>query len=168
MNTKQWLISRAAGFGDLTKDDLDPIMYFSLLWSLFEAEALNNNASSSKICKLVTKWDRAGTLRFAGFTESLAYFKNRYFANGALTYYFQGLRLRPGDCPKLVEAVITGENTGEANSVIALLVIVYRLRNNLFHGEKWAYALRGQRGNFRHANLVLMKALENTIADVCP
>ena len=44
--------------------------------------------------------------------------------------------------------------------MLALLMIVWRLRNNLFHGAKWAYGLRDQRENFTHANSVLMRLLE--------
>jgi len=43
--------------------------------------------------------------------------------------------------------------------VAALLIVVYRLRNNLFHGEKWAYEMKDQRSNFEQANEVLMKAM---------
>jgi hypothetical protein len=42
----------------------------------------------------------------------------------------------------------------------ALLVIVYRLRNNLFHGEKWEGGISGQKDNFDNANRVLIAALE--------
>ena len=41
-----------------------------------------------------------------------------------------------------------------------MFIVVYRIRNNLFHGMKWAYGMRGQLENFRHANAVLIKALE--------
>ena len=41
-----------------------------------------------------------------------------------------------------------------------MLIIVWRFRNNLFHGEKWAYQLQGQLSNFTHANAVLMRLLE--------
>ena len=41
-----------------------------------------------------------------------------------------------------------------------ILIIVYRIRNNLFHGEKWSYGLQGQLNNFKHANEALMKAIE--------
>ena len=35
-----------------------------------------------------------------------------------------------------------------------------RLRNNFLHGEKARYGFRGQYDNFRHANNVLVAALE--------
>ncbi|CCE97846.1 Hypothetical protein SFHH103_03354 [Sinorhizobium fredii HH103] len=39
-------------------------------------------------------------------------------------------------------------------------MIVWRFRNNLFHGEKWAYQLQDQLSNFTNANAVLMRLLE--------
>jgi site-specific DNA-cytosine methylase len=42
----------------------------------------------------------------------------------------------------------------------ALLLIVLRLRNNLFHGEKWAYGIAGQRQNFQHACAVMMATMD--------
>jgi hypothetical protein len=109
---------------------------------------------------LVKKWDGDGVLKISDFADSLNYFRNRYSAEGSLTHHFRGLRLRPSDQPELVEAVITGKNTNPKDSVAALLIIVYRLRNNLFHGEKWEYRIQDQQGNFTHANAALIRALE--------
>ena len=41
-----------------------------------------------------------------------------------------------------------------------MLTIIYRYRNNLFHGVKWGYELADQLHNFTHANNALMKALD--------
>jgi len=53
-----------------------------------------------------------------------------------------------------------GDKTDTTSSIAALLIIIYRLRNNLFHGLKWAYNIQGQRSNFAHANYVLMTVLD--------
>ena len=42
----------------------------------------------------------------------------------------------------------------------AILIIVFRYRNNLFHGAKWRYNLKDQLGNFTVANNVLTKVLD--------
>jgi hypothetical protein len=39
------------------------------------------------------------------------------------------------------------------------------LRNNLFHGVKWAYGIRDQRSNFEHANQALMAAIACVLAN---
>ena len=160
MNPIDWLCAKAPGFNELPEEDRLAIMHFSLLWSFFEAEALKTNASAAAILAVVHEWANQGRLNVAAFAESLDYFKARYFHNGAASQHFQGLSLRRNDKPSMVEAVLREENTNPADSVSALLIIVYRLRNNLFHGVKWAYGIHDQLGNFTHANTALMSALE--------
>jgi hypothetical protein len=160
MDPNRWLIQKAPGFGELSEQEKATIMYFSLLWSFFEAKALGCNASTSRIKKFVNERSDQNKLKCDNFAESLAYFKKRYFNGSEFTYLFEGLNLRKNDDPDLVKAVLSGAKTGKADSVAALLIIVYRLRNNLFHGEKWTYGIRDQLSNFATANNALMKALE--------
>lgn len=42
----------------------------------------------------------------------------------------------------------------------AILIIVLRLPNNLFHGTKWAYGIREQLKNFQNANRILMAVMD--------
>jgi hypothetical protein len=119
-----------------------------------------NFARADRIRERVDVWATDGTLEAGLYDAELAYFRNRYFADGALTYHFPHLNLRPSDHPDLVQAVIKGANNAPRDRMLALLMIVWRLRNNLFHGAKWAYGLRDQLDNFRQANSVLMRLLE--------
>jgi hypothetical protein len=160
MNPIDWLCAKAPGFSDLSENERAAIMHFSLLWSFFEAEALHTNASAKSILALVHEWASNDRLNIAPFATSLAYFRDRYFNQGTFTEHFRGLNLRRNDSPDLVCAVLKGENTNDADSVSVLLIIVFRLRNNLFHGVKWAYGIRGQLDNFTNANAALMAALE--------
>jgi hypothetical protein len=160
MNPIDWLCAKAPGFSDLSEKERAAIMHFSLLWSFFEAETLNANASANSILALVRGWASDDRLNIAPFAPSLAYFRNRYFTHGIATEHFGGLNLRRNDSPELVSAVLSGENTNPADCVAVLLIVVFRLRNNLFHGGKWAYGICGQLGNFTNANAALMAALE--------
>ena len=137
-------------------------MQFALLWSFFEARALDNAASVGAIKALVQRWKTNGQLDVDAFAGALAYFRERYFENGTATEKFRRLRLRANDEPALVEAVLNNQNTNPGDCVFALLIVVYRLRNNLFHGEKWAYGIQGQLGNFTNANAILMAAMESS------
>ena len=160
MNTIDWLCKNAAGFTELPDPDRQAIMEFSLIWSFFEAKALNTRASAAAIQALVQKWVTSGRLTIEPFSPSLAYFRDRYFQNAKLTEHFEGLALRDNDKAPLVTAVLSGENNDPASCVTALLIVVYRLRNNLFHGAKWAYGIKGQLNNFSNASLALIAALE--------
>lgn len=160
MNAIDWLRSKAPGFNELSEEERAAIMDFSLLWSFFEAKALHTNASANAIIALAHEWASNGRLSILPFGQSLAYFRDRYFQNDAATEHFEGLHLRRNDSPELVEAVLKGYNTNPTDCVAALLIVVFRLRSNLFHGVKWAYGIRGQFNNFIHANAALMAALE--------
>lgn len=59
----------------------------------------------------------------------------------------------------LFEEVLSEARDGGADVLKALLLIILRLRNNLFHGVKWQYFLQDQFENFSHANGVLMPAI---------
>lgn len=158
--SEKWLEARAPGFHNLPDEDRRAIFDFAFLWSLFEAEIMAANASVAKITDVVDTWVAQGSLDADDFDGELFYFRNRYFAGGELTPHFPHLNLRKSDHPELVEAVIKGVSNEPRDRMLAALIIVWRLRNNLFHGAKWAYQLQGQHQNFTHANAVLMRVLE--------
>ena len=56
--------------------------------------------------------------------------------------------------------MVDGSDNDPRNCVAVVLIIIFRYRNNLFHGVKWQYMLAGQLHNFTAANRVLMKVLE--------
>lgn len=161
MNPIVWLCAKAPGFSALSGAEREAIMQFSLLWSLFEDMALNNDAKISSIKKLVQRWDTDNQLNNPAFNEGHAYYSNRYFSEGIATAYFDGLRLGSEANMALVKTGLSDEAASPRESVTALFIVIYRLRNNLFHGEKWAYGLRGQLDNFTHANNCLMAAIDS-------
>lgn len=160
MNPLEWLCEKDRGFGDLSDEERVAIMHFSLLWSFFEDRVCRNCASASSIISCVQEWERERRLDITPFVPLLAYFCDRYFRHGTETEYFSGLNLRANDSPELVRTVLKRENTDPADCVAVLLIVVFRLRNNLFHGLKWAYGIKYQLDNFRNANAALMAALE--------
>ena len=168
MNPIDWLNQHVPGFAELTLEEREAIEHFTLLWSLFEARALNFDASCRAIDALARQWIADNWVDFDVFAEPLAYFQDRYFENGVPTRHFEFLNLRPNDQPNRVRAVLSRNNQTPADCLSALLIVVYRLRNNLFHGEKWVYGLRDQRTNFEHASEVLMRALEIEFAAPLP
>ncbi|MBM1556218.1 hypothetical protein JQV19_06090 [Sulfitobacter mediterraneus] len=155
-----WLKTNTHGFDHLSNEEVNAISDFSLLWSLFEARILNTRGSARAICDAVDGWLNAGVLDIQVLAPELAYFQQRYFADGDFTYHFHHLHFRNNDQQALVEAVIEGSNTNPRDQVAAALIIVFRFRNNLFHGVKWQYQLADQLGNFTAANNALMKVLE--------
>ena len=160
MSVVEWLNEYAPGFQGLSDGELQAITEFLLLWSLFEARSLNERGSASAIVNSANRWAASGQLTEDTFSRELAYFRDRYVADGEFTRHFKELHLRKNDEPDLVKKVLSRENIEPREISAAVLIIVYRYRNNLFHGVKWSYALRGQFHNFEHANTALIQAID--------
>jgi len=159
METEEWML-QFPQFADLEPELRQAVSNFTLLWTLFEAAALNTNASSNQICKFIDRVASGGGLNEPTFQPCLAYFQSRYFQDGDFNYRFEALLLRKNDKLSLVRAVLSGADNDPTHRVAVLFIIIYRLRNNLFHGMKWAYKLAGQRENFENANQALMSAVD--------
>ncbi|MCU1302009.1 MAG: hypothetical protein JWQ87_2293 [Candidatus Sulfotelmatobacter sp.] len=160
MDAIPWLCAKAPGFEALSQEERDAIMHFALLWSLFKASVLGTHASAMSIVQTAKHWEAEGRLDAEALADCLMYFRDRHFQNNEFTDHFADLHFRNNDNRQLVETVLRGENHNVGDTAAALLIVVYRLRNNLFHGVKWAYELREQLGNFTNANALLMLALD--------
>ncbi len=62
----------------------------------------------------------------------------------------------------LAPFALTDNSTSNRIKFVGCLIIVFRLRNNLFHGEKWSYHLRNQGDNFKYANNFLKSVMSHT------
>lgn len=158
--SENWLMERIPGYAALPRPDREVIKTFALLWSLFEAKLMGTEASARKIAQAVEQWEADGTLGAGLYDGEVAYFRDRYFQNGEFTFRFDKLHLRRRDMADRIATVIRGDSDAPREQVLTVLLIIWRFRNNLFHGEKWAYELHGQFDNFSHANAVLMRVLE--------
>jgi hypothetical protein len=86
--------------------------------------------------------------------------RGRYYDRVDFTPEFHALHFRKRDQRGVAEAFVSNSATDQANIIAGLLIIIFRLRNNLFHGTKWSYGIVGQFDNFRHANPTLMEFME--------
>ena len=161
MGLDSWLEIHAPGYDRLSHEERTEIKDFALLWSLFESRVLNENASTVRILDAVTLLRTQNRLNIDPFAAPIAYFFARYYDGENFTPYFAGLQLRNNDQPELVKQVLSKQVVDDASTLATLLIIIYRLRNNLLHGHKWSYEIRGQRPNFENANAVLMAYIAN-------
>ena len=157
---QNWLVNNAPGYDELSEEEKSEIMHFSLLWSLFEARVLNTSASPRSIQTKINSPETAELLDHTEFENYRNYFSQRYIENGNTNFRFPHLHFRRNDNQGLVERVLKYETNDVSEVVIALLTIVYRYRNNFFHGIKWAYKFKEQLDNFRISNELLIQMLE--------
>lgn len=160
MNATEWLRSRQTGFGELKPEAVEQISQFSLLWTYFEAKVLETNATADKIVAVSNEIIANGAGQRDEVTASLLHFRERYVDGDVFNYHFSQLHFRRNDKQQLVSDVLLGTSEAAQDQLAAALLIVLRLRNNLFHGLKWAYELRDQQENFRLATELLVAACE--------
>jgi hypothetical protein len=106
---------------------------------------------------LALRIGNAVQLQLAGISAEMDYFRDRYWQNGAATTRAADLRLdkyRP-HVQKIAYDFLNGSEQDPAAVLAGLLLVIYRLRNNMFHGPKWAYGIQGQCDNFNNGIAVL-------------
>lgn len=133
---------------------LESIKDFALIWNIFERFVCNNNFAIASVQQSTAQKQ----LLIADFQPQLNYFKDRYTENGQTNSRFDNLHFRANDRRDFVRQVLLSNNNSVPDIVLAMTIIVYRFRNNLFHGIKDIQVIHEQRANFEHANSFL-KAL---------
>jgi hypothetical protein len=99
------------------------------------SRVLQENACARAIIRAVNSL-KPGTLSLEPFRPAIEHFTSRYFDGSVLTQSFHDLQLRSNDNRELVENVLRGKSSDDAEILSATLIIIYRLRNNFFHGAK--------------------------------
>jgi len=89
------------------------------------------------------------------------YFKNRYVTNGQPTDPYKTFEFKSKKIKSDVFGYLSRETPSNEQKLKALLCIAFRLRNNLFHGQKQVDKLYEQNENFKQINLFLMNLIEN-------
>lgn len=151
----------------IKEDDIKSVLHFALLWNMFESIGCEKAASIPTIQTFIENLFTQGRLNESDFAGFLKYFQNRYITNGVPNLTFDSLKssnekTKERQARELAESVLKNETTDVKNKVLALLYIVYRLRNNLFHGVKNVTTLKSQIDNFNVANETLTTVLDLT------
>ena len=138
---------------DLSGEALNEIKNFTLLWNIFENLIFQSNFSINQLEIEI----RRRNLDFNDFHDIYEYFQNRYIVNGNINERFSNLNFRPNDREELVQNALIDINSANNVKIFAIGIIVYRFRNNLFHGVKDFHFLNGQIENFNNANRYLKR-----------
>ncbi len=139
----------------LEYDKIDSILYFSLIWNIFEKKYFNKNAKISQVKKFIENIDSID----AGIPNDVFnYYKARYIFNSEETYLFKSFEFKSSKYKKITLQLLI-EADSEKEKLEALMYIAFRLRNNLFHGEKEVDKLYDQNENFKQMNSFLIKLI---------
>lgn len=139
----------------LQQDTVLSIGKFAILWNIFEREKCNNYCTVSKIEKLIfntsDKW------------HQLAEVLKRRQEQFDLTeeqYITRKLR-RQGLNSERIEKINKFLQSNGQEDIVGGLFAIYRIRNNMFHGEKDYQMLDGQKELFDAVNNVLESILRD-------
>lgn len=152
---REWINNRYGT--NYNEEDLKSIKDFSLIWNVFEDNICGNNFSIQNFNQGLANRN----IDFNLFQKHLEYFKNRYVNHGVFTHRFQFLYFRINDRQQLVEEVLLGTNNNSNDKILAITIIIYRFRNNLFHGLKEIQHIDQQNENFEMANSFLTTLIDN-------
>lgn len=166
MNETEWLVKfftenkRQPEF-----KKIESIKNFTILWNLFERYFCDTNASLTKIQDEINKMVTAGyTLPKDMYDEPYAYFCERYLSNNKTNEIFELLDFRDTRSDQQfkddLKATLESKAPNDVKKTFACLIIIYRFRNNLFHGSKNIATISDQEENFKVANTLLMKFLD--------
>jgi hypothetical protein len=141
---------------NFSQEDIDAARDFTLLWNVLEGVVFHTSFS------IASAEQRFQQRQFneQPFLPFYNYFKNRYIdGNGLPNQRFAALHFRQADRQAFVQQTLINPASQTGEKILALTIIVYRLRNNLFHGIKDIPSLDQQRANFENANGFLMVLL---------
>lgn len=148
----------------LDEKKIQSILYFTLIWNIFERKVCKKDVSISNYrTEIVDRY-------FEQLDEVLVdnifgYFKERYLDNSnSVNSVFENFKFNIVGSENFYKATvrnsILARNPSKQEKIEALLFIISRLRNNLYHGEKKTKEFYGQNDNFRQANLLLMEIIQ--------
>jgi hypothetical protein len=164
-SAKHWINTNCFG-GDILKPEaVDVISNFTLMWNLFEGVVCDNHADIRVFEKLSAKIAQRASLS-SEIEDGVRFWSARYLTDAGFNDLFQGLHFRPRDCREHVEAVLRSEKNDPRSQLLAVMIIIYRLRNNLFHGLKTIDTLNDQVPNLAMACRALAAIMQVSQAPI--
>jgi hypothetical protein len=153
-DARSWIIANCADAGNLTSETFRVVSGFTLLWNLFENAVCDNEAKVDSFDEIAIAIAEHNQLPDE-VREGIRFWTDRYRDGAGFNFLFKGLNFRPRDRRDHVEAVLSGIRVDAHSQLLAVMIIVYRLRNNLFHGLKDIATLNDQVFNLDTACQVL-------------
>jgi hypothetical protein len=144
-----WIGTNIDGGPRLSPETFDAVSGFTVMWNLFEQVVCDNRATVPGLQRVAQRVGRRAPL--PEIEASLEFWTARYLTGSEFNRSFDSLHFRERDRREEVEAVLRGEKNDAESRMLAILIIIYRLRNNLFHGLKQISTLNSQIANLNMA-----------------
>lgn len=151
-------------FPTIDENKLKSVFYFSLIWNLFEKKCCGQFARIEKHPEELSRQLHC-KINYGLLNEIYCYFKNRYIENGSIKQIFKNFKFARNaddnnEFKRKVQECLLKIEPEPGEKLEALLLIAFRLRNNLFHGTKEVARLYEQNENFYQINRLLTAVIE--------
>lgn len=151
MDTSE-LINRLLGFA-LKFEDNKVVWDFVVLWNLFEHRICDDYFKPNEVDKY------AEGISQDSIDEVFSFFKNRYVSGSETNENFESLFPANKTRKKEVADFLLMKESSALSYVTVSMLIVYRVRCNLFHGVKTIEMWEEQKELFKNANQLLLAIL---------
>jgi len=158
-------IKRHYIYDSLESNKIGSILYFGIIWASFEDEVCRNVANISQSHNLSISFvNSAIPAQKAKLTKIWKYFTARYIESNTTNQIFHDFKFNANDNKPFVQYALLKQNRATyEEKAEAIIRIVFRLRNNLLHGQKNIDLLYGQNDNFKQANILLTMLIDMNI-----
>lgn len=159
-----WLQNRV-GVEALPGAAFDAAMKFALLWMYFEGQACGAEANSKRLRDFAKDLYSRKLDQLRGQLDGpWRFFRARYGdvqkdPERFIRRLGEPKRIKPEDQQAIIHALAQDE-LDEVDKAIGLLLICFRIRNNLFHGTKQVQTLHQQQELFAQVSYVLTALIE--------
>ncbi|MFP9230774.1 hypothetical protein [Pectobacterium cacticida] len=162
-DTADWIARNTFRGTRLSREAQEAVSAFTMMWNFFESTLCENRASLAAFDRALENFNAYETADEVknSINECLYFWRARYITPHGFGERFDGLYFRASDRRQHVERVLNGQLDAPTAQLLALMIIVYRLRNNLFHGLKSIDMLNEQVDNLNIATKCLAAILES-------
>jgi hypothetical protein len=157
----EWIGARQPSLQRYVGHGSQPLLHFALMWNMFEGELCDASASVSKLRSVADLLAQRELLSHPAATTFVDFVRDRYWANESVTNRFHSLCFRTAHESNAVIAVLSGEAVSTPEIIYAMLLVIYRYRNNTFHGLKEVAEVLGSQELFDQSARFLGAALEH-------
>ena len=158
MNASDWIKENLEHPEILESKTLESLGDFAMMWAIFEAsESDEQNNMLGQITLFSNRL--AEQISTDLVDDEFVYWQDRYIKDGIPTSKFHRLRLSDDRQINLLQTTLSSDEATLRDKLETCLLIVYRYRNNMFHGMKDVRKLNNQEQNFRIAIALLQKVL---------
>ena len=146
---------------ELKDKNLEPILHFSLLWNLFEHTfpPEQKEPYNERLRYLAAEYHKYISEETLNVIYS--YFKKRYIIGNEINVLFDKLLFKKKEYEEC-QKILLSDNPHKEDRLKCVLLIIYRFRNNLFHGNKNPKTLNLYSAQFKVINKFLMSYIEAT------